>query len=408
MRRRDGRRRAGGSEPPAEFARPSPSRPTNADQLASSAHELAKDRAAEQLGGKRRPNRSETLRLSPRCCDGSAWKLESSWELTRTRHPHADNQKPHPIRRLRRRLRRRRRHGGHGADAGRCERGDARGGPVLGRQPRHRHVQVAVPDAATRCRHAGAALRRVRRGARRLVARRRALHDRSRQPVRLVPIADARRPHQSLGPHLAALRAGRLPPQEHRRPRRRLADHLRRRQAVLRQDRPVHRDLRRQPPGLPERARRHLPAAAGAALLRAADPAGAEEAERPERAVAAVDPDPAAQRPRRLPLLQPVRPRLFDALELLVAVGADPAGAQDRPAEDHLQRDGARGDGRHGGPGRRRHLRRQSLVSRQSRPRPDRRRGRRARASRRASSSTRSRRSSRRGSATRAATSAST
>ena len=158
---------------------------------------------------------------------------------------------------------------------GRRQRGDARGGPDVGRQPRHRHVQVALPDAAARRRHARAALRRVRRGARRLVARRRALHDGARQPVRLVPIADARRPHQSLGPHLAALRAGRLPPQEHRRPRRRLADHLRRHQAVLRQDRPVHRHLRRQPAGLPERARRHLPAAAGAALLRAADQAGA-------------------------------------------------------------------------------------------------------------------------------------
>ena len=233
---------------------------------------------------------------------------------------------------------------------------------------------MALPDAAARCRHARAALRRVRRGARRLVARRGALHQRPRQPVRLVPIADARWPHQSLGPHLAALRAGRLPPQEHRRSRRRLADHLRRHQAVLRQDRPVHRHLRGQPPGFPERARRDLPAAAGAALLRAADPAGAEEAERAERAVAAVNPDAAAQRPRRLPLLQPVRPRLFDALELLVAVGVDPAGAQNRPPEDPLQRDGARGDGRHGGPGRRRHLRRQDHGSRQSRPRPHRRR----------------------------------
>ena len=47
-----------------------------------------------------------------------------------------------------------------------------------------------------------------------------------------------------------------------------------------------------------------------------------------------------------VPLLRPVRPRLRDALELLVAVGADPAGDEDRPAEDHHQRDGARGDGR--------------------------------------------------------------
>ena len=95
-----------------------------------------------------------------------------------------------------------------------------------------------------------------------------------------------------------------------------------------------------------ERAGRHLPAAAEAALLRAADQAGVRQAEHPVRAVAPVDPDAAAQRPRRVPLLRPVRPRLRDALELLVAVGADPAGDEDRQAEDHHQRDGARGHGR--------------------------------------------------------------
>ena len=38
-----------------------------------------------------------------------------------------------------------------------------------------------------------------------------------------------------------------------------------------------------------------------------------------------------------------VRPRLRDALELLVAVGAAAAGDEDRQADDHHQRDGARG-----------------------------------------------------------------
>ena len=78
----------------------------------------------------------------------------------------------------------------------------------------------------------------------RLDARRRALHVRARRSVRLVPHAHARRPHQSLGPHFAALRAGRLPAQEPRRPRRRLADQLRRPQALLRQHRSIHRPLR--------------------------------------------------------------------------------------------------------------------------------------------------------------------
>ena len=64
-------------------------------------------------------------------------------------------------------------------------------------------------------------------------------------------------------------------PQEPRRPRRRLADHLRRHQAVLRRGRQARRHLRhRTSAALPERAGRHLPAAAEAALLRAPDQAG--------------------------------------------------------------------------------------------------------------------------------------
>ena len=82
----------------------------------------------------------------------------------------------------------------------------------------------------------------------------------------------------------------------------------------------------------PQRARRLLPAAAAAALLRAPDQAGVGEAEHPVRPVAAVDPHEAAQRPAGVPLLRPVRPRLRDALELLVAVGAHPAGDGHRQA----------------------------------------------------------------------------
>ena len=54
--------------------------------------------------------------------------------------------------------------------------------------------------------------------------RRRAVHEGRGHQVRLVARAHARRAHQSLGAHLAALRARRLQAQEHRRPRRRLAD----------------------------------------------------------------------------------------------------------------------------------------------------------------------------------------
>ncbi len=188
--------------------------------------------------------------------------------------------------------------------------------------------------AASRRGDQGAAVRRVRRRARRVDARRRALHVRTGQPVRLVPLADARRPHEPLGPHLAAVRAARLHAQDARRPRRRLADHLRRHEAVLRQDRSVHRHLRHQPEHA-ERAGRHLPAAAEAAVLRAADQEGVRQAEHPLRAVAAVDSHASRSTAARVPLLRPVRPRLRDALELLVAFGAHPAGDEDRQAEDH-------------------------------------------------------------------------
>ena len=119
--------------------------------------------------------------------------------------------------------------------------------------------------------------------------------------------------------------------QDARRPRRRLADHLRRPQAVLRQDRSAHRHLRRSARDA-ERARRHLPAAAQAALLRAADQAGvrATEYHRASRPGLSILTQ-AAQRPAGVSLLRAMRPRLRDALELLVAVSADSAGAR-RPA----------------------------------------------------------------------------
>ena len=132
---------------------------------------------------------------------------------------------------------------------------------------------------ASRRGHSRAPVRRIRRRPGRLDARRRALHHRPGQPVRLVPHPDARRPHQPLGPHLAALRSRRLPPAQPRRPRRRLADRLRRSEAVLRPGRRPGRRLRLGR-GPAQRARRSLPAAAAAALLRAADQAGRRPARR--------------------------------------------------------------------------------------------------------------------------------
>ena len=81
-----------------------------------------------------------------------------------------------------------------------------------------------------------------------------------------------------------------------------------------------------------ERARRRLSAAAEAALLRAADQAGGRQAAHHVHPEPAVDSHAAAERPARLPLLRAVRPRLRDARELLVAVGAAAAGAGDRQA----------------------------------------------------------------------------
>ena len=186
------------------------------------------------------------------------------------------------------------------------------------------------------------AVRRVRRLHRRLGHRRRAVHAGAGHDVRLVSRAHARRPHQPLGPHLAALRSRRFQAPQPRRARRRLADQLRRPQAVLRQARSPRRHLRIDGASA-ERARRHLSAAAAAALLRTADQAGRRPAEHHLHPVAAVDPHQAAQRPPGVPLLRAVRPRMRDALEFLVAVGAAAAGARDRPAAHHHERDGTRG-----------------------------------------------------------------
>ena len=86
--------------------------------------------------------------------------------------------------------------------------------------------------------------------------------------------------------------------------------------------------------GPAERARRHLPAAAQAALLRAADQAGGRRAEHHRASRRGCRSSRSRSTAARVPLLRPVRPRLRHALELLVAVGAAAAGARDRPAHD--------------------------------------------------------------------------
>ena len=160
--------------------------------------------------------------------------------------PHADHSNTGDLRRLHRRLRRRRRHGRQGAHArpaptSSCSRpgrmwdsaerlGDVQRGPTTRR-------------AAARRRPSGRSASSTAASAAGTI---------EGEPYTRAPGtqfdwfrgAHARRPHEPLGPHLAALRPRRLPAQEPRRPRRRLADHLRRPQAVLRQARSADRHLR--------------------------------------------------------------------------------------------------------------------------------------------------------------------
>ena len=119
------------------------------------------------------------------------------------------------LRRLYHRLRRGRRHGRLRAHQGRRERRDARGG----RDVVHHQglARCSCQPYATPRR--GAAIPDRPFGEfdalhRRLGDRRRAVHQGARAPVRLVARPHARRPHESLGPHLAPLRPRRFPRQD--------------------------------------------------------------------------------------------------------------------------------------------------------------------------------------------------
>ena len=245
---------------------------------------------------------------------------EQNYEPTNPerRTTNANHPPPQGLRRGSHRLRRRRRHGREGPHRSRRGRRHARSGRDVGPRQGLEDVRVVLRHAAARRRHPVAPVRRVRCRPRRLDARRRAIHASARPELRLVPDPHARRTHEPLGAHLAALRSVRLQAQEPRRPRRRLADRLRRSEAVLRQGRSSGRHLRHDRESA-ERTGRHLPAAAEAALLRAADQGGVGAPEHSGHPLAAVDPHAAAQRPAAVPLLQPVRARVPDQLELLVA-----------------------------------------------------------------------------------------
>ena len=162
--------------------------------------------------------------------------------------------------------------------------------------PRRGRDTKSTRSARIRCLH------------RRLEHRRRAIHHGARHAVRVVARPHAGRPHQSLGPHLAALRTARLPAQDARRPGRRLAHRLRRPQALLRRlDRLMglfgsNENLPNEPNGMflpPPKPRCYE------LLVKKAS-----TARRHLHSVPSVDHYENAQRARGVPLLRPVQPRL--------------------------------------------------------------------------------------------------
>ena len=172
----------------------------------------------------------------------------------------------------------------------RPQRHRARSRRTVGQHHRLRHAHLALRIAAARRLDARQAVRRIRRLHRRLGASGRAVHRRPGREIPLVARPHGRRPNQSLGSHLAAVRAARLQEQVDRRAGRRLADQLRRCETLLREGRAAGGGLRQQREPA-QRAGQHLPAGTEAALLRIAGAAGRAAPERHLRPVAPVDPD---------------------------------------------------------------------------------------------------------------------
>ena len=143
-------------------------------------------------------------------------------------------------------------------------------GPPVNPEKDYKDADVALRIAASRRRRRRPRQRkfqRIPRPQRRLGYRRRALHFRARRKFPMVPLPHRRRPHQSLGPHRAALRSRRFHVRHPRRPGRRLAHHLRGHRALLRQSRILHRRFRHQGKRL-QRSRRRFSSSAEAALHR--------------------------------------------------------------------------------------------------------------------------------------------
>ena len=193
---------------------------------------------------------------------------------------YADNPEPTDLRRVHRRIRRRRRHGRQGAHRGRRGRRDARSRADVGSRRRLEDVRrgrTTRRGAAPRPRRGRSASSTPASAAGTIDGE--PYTQRAGHAVRLVPRAHARRPHQPLGPHLAALRARRLPA-------------ARASTASATTGRSRYDDIKPYYDKVDrlvgifgidgraaERAGRHLPAAAEAALLRAADQAGGRQAE---------------------------------------------------------------------------------------------------------------------------------
>ena len=193
---------------------------------------------------------------------------------------------------MRHRVWRRRRHGRHGADPGGRQRRHARSGPRCGTRRPIRRCSSGRTDSPRR----GAAIPERQFGefdgalGGWTIDGEPYTHG-ARQQFDWFRVAHARRPHEPLGPHLAAVRSARLPAQDARRPRRRLADHLRRHRSRTTTRSTGSSASSAQPPRMPNEPDGIFLPPPQAALLRAADQAGVRTAEHPVCAVATLDPD---------------------------------------------------------------------------------------------------------------------